>query len=140
MTLFSHALSHVVQPLFQLVYPATRAAAGPPPPSPTSSASSRFTELPPDDSTGTSASRPSVEATLLLASSLDRILLLAVVRPITDVGKLVRDGGVLRSVLRMAVAVGWEERQGEAASLEGEVEVQAAARSLRDRTIQVLDS
>ena len=112
LTLLSHTITHVLQPLFVRAYP-------PPPPPPTPptassfASSSRFTEILPDEKPTESelASRARAKDELELA--LARVLTLAVIRPVTDVGKLVRDGGVVRSVLKMAVAVGWDQEARE---------------------------
>lgn len=44
----------------------------------------------------------------MLADLLLRVFALALGRPMTDVGKLVRDGGIVRGVLRMAIGLGWD--------------------------------
>lgn len=79
-----------------------------------SSSTSRFTELPADPVPPTAHE---LEARTLarttLSQTLQGILVLGQGTPLTDVGRLVRDGGVFASVLRMAVAVGWDDTSSE---------------------------
>ena len=108
LTLLSHTITHVLQPLFARAFPPPPAPT--PPPTPSSFASSsRFTEILPEVTPTASQVAARERAKEELELALARVLTLAVIRPVTDVGRLVRDGGVVRSVLKMAVAVGWDE-------------------------------
>jgi hypothetical protein len=112
LTLLSHTITHVLQPLFVRAFPPSLTP--PPPTGPSSFAStSRFTEILPEVELTAAEldARERVKEELEL--TLARVLNLAVTRPLTDVGKLVRDGGVVRSVLKMAVALGWDTKPKE---------------------------
>lgn len=109
LTLLSHTITHVLQPLFLQSSPPPPKSAPPPSRSSSTASSSRFTEILPEVSLTPLELESRKESKNSLEITLARVLNLAVVRPVTEVGKLVRDGGVVRSVIKMAVALGWEE-------------------------------
>ncbi|KAL7415364.1 hypothetical protein BDY24DRAFT_413505 [Mrakia frigida] len=109
LTLLSHTITHVLQPLFLQSFPPPPKSAPPPSRSSSTASSSRFTEILPEVSLTPLELESRKESKNSLEITLARVLNLAVVRPVTEVGKLVRDGGVVRSVIKMAVAIGWEE-------------------------------
>jgi hypothetical protein len=104
--LLSHSITHVFRPLYLAAFPSSNS---PVPPLPSSS-TSRFTELPPDLPPPSSEDKDRIErAKETVGLALADVLRLGIDRPVTDVGRLVRDGGVVGSLLKMAVALGWDK-------------------------------
>lgn len=101
LTMLSHLITQVLTPLFKLAYPPLPSPA--PSKTPPSTSHAKIYDLPSDTPTPQQQHAKPMLADLLL-----RVFALALGRPMTDVGKLVRDGGIVRGVLRMAIGLGWD--------------------------------
>lgn len=107
MLLLARATGQYLQPLFVGCAPAVSAVKLAP-----TKATQRFTELPDEDEDtardSSSAAPQALSARSELVDAVHQVLALASRQPFTLVTQLVRDVGVMRPVLKIAVSLGWQ--------------------------------
>ncbi|CDZ96162.1 Domain of unknown function DUF2435 [Phaffia rhodozyma] len=109
LTMLSHTMTQVLSPLFRTAYPHdTMPSVGSG--TETLERSSKTSSSSNSPSLLSSSDLPSIrqQAGHQLTQLLIRLFYLALSKPPTDIGKLIRDGGIVRGILKMAVSLGWD--------------------------------